>query len=122
MSINGKKIYEIGVFLDNNLNFTVRVFTWDLANDLHIWKNYKNPIILSNLIDKIIQFQICEGSHNAKVLQLDQQHEVPKFQDSLIYYIKIHENCENFPYRCAKCQIPISALTPSKLKIKQCQK
>ena len=91
MSINGKKIYEIGVFLDNNLNFTVRVFTWDLANDLHIWKNYKNPIILSNLIDKIIQFQICEGSHNAKVLQLDQQHEVPKFQDSLIYYEKIHE-------------------------------
>ena len=38
-----------------------------------------------------MQFQICEGSHNAKVLQLDQQHEVPKFQDSLIYYEKTHE-------------------------------
>ena len=39
----------------------------------------------------MIQFQICEGSHNAKELQLDQQHEVPKSQDSLIYYEKIHE-------------------------------
>ena len=37
------------------------------------------------------QFQICEGSHNAKVLQLDLQHEVRKFQDSLIYYEKIYE-------------------------------
>ena len=48
-------------------------------------------IILSNLIEEIIQFQICEGSHNAKVLQLDQKHEVPKFQDSLISHEKIHE-------------------------------
>ena len=38
-----------------------------------------------------MQFQICEGSHNSKVTQLDQHHEVPKFQDSLIYYEKIHE-------------------------------
>ena len=38
-----------------------------------------------------MQFQICEGSYNTKVSQLDQQHEVPKFQDSLIYYEKIHE-------------------------------
>ena len=38
-----------------------------------------------------MQFQVCKSSHNAKVLQLDQQHEVPKFQDSLICYEKIHE-------------------------------
>ena len=38
-----------------------------------------------------MQFQVCRGSRNAKVLQLDQQCEVPKFQDSLIYYEKIHE-------------------------------
>ena len=88
MCINGKKNHVFGVILDSNLNFTVRGFTWGLENDLHIRKNYENPtkhIILSNLIKEIKQFQICEGSHNAKVLELDQKHEVPKFQDSLIY-------------------------------------
>ena len=50
MSINGKNIHEIGVFLDSNLNFTIRVFTWGLTNDLDICKNYKKPIILSNLV------------------------------------------------------------------------
>ena len=50
MSINGKNIHEIGVFLDSNLNFAIRVFTWGLANDLHICKNCEKPIILSNLI------------------------------------------------------------------------
>ena len=29
---------EIEVFLRSNLNFTVRVFTWDLANDDNICK------------------------------------------------------------------------------------
>ena len=51
MSINGKNIHKIGVFLDSNLNFTIRVFTWDLVNDLHICKIYEKPakyIILSN--------------------------------------------------------------------------
>ena len=41
MSIDGKNIYEIPemrVFLDGNLNFRIRVFTWGLANDLHICK------------------------------------------------------------------------------------
>ena len=42
MSNNGKKIHEIGIFLDRNLNFTIRVFVWSLANDLHICKNMKN--------------------------------------------------------------------------------
>ena len=56
MFITGKTTHGIGVFLESNLNFTIRVFVWGLANDLHICK---------------IQFQICEGSHNAKVLQLD---------------------------------------------------
>ena len=32
MSMNGKNIHEIGVFLDSNLNFTIRVFTWGLAS------------------------------------------------------------------------------------------
>ena len=44
-----------------------------------------------------MQHQICECSHNAKVLQLDQQHEVPKFQNSLVYYaIATWKNCEFF--------------------------
>ena len=42
MSIN-EKHSEIGVFLDSNLSFTIRKFTWDLADDLHICKkNVKN--------------------------------------------------------------------------------
>ena len=38
-----------------------------------------------------MQFQICEDNHNAKVLQLDLQHEILKFQDSLIYYENIRD-------------------------------
>ena len=53
MSVNGKNIPEIGVFLDSNLNFTIRAFTWGLANGLHINRYYeKNTkhIIMFNLI------------------------------------------------------------------------
>ena len=42
MSINGKHS-EIGAFLDSNLSFTIRIFTLDLANDLHICKKYEKP-------------------------------------------------------------------------------
>ena len=44
MSIIGKSIYKIPkmwVFRDSNLNFTRRVFTWGLANDLHMCKKYE---------------------------------------------------------------------------------
>ena len=41
MSINGKNIHDIGAFLYNNLNFTIRIFIWDLANDLHICRKKK---------------------------------------------------------------------------------
>ena len=54
-SINEKNINEIGFFLDSNLNFTIRVFTWGLTNDLHLCKKYEKPakhVILSNLIFK----------------------------------------------------------------------
>ena len=36
-----KNIHDIGNFLGGNLNFTIRVFTWGLAND-HICKKLKN--------------------------------------------------------------------------------
>ena len=40
-----KKPSENGFFLDSNLSFTIRVFTWGLANDLYICiKNvYQKP-------------------------------------------------------------------------------
>ena len=67
--------YEIGVSLESNLDFKIRVFIWGRANDLRLCKKYGKPItyiILYNLIKEIIQFQICEGSsRNAKLLQLD---------------------------------------------------
>ena len=53
MLINGKNIHEIGVFLDSNLTFTIMVFIWGLADDLHICRKHEKPakhIILSNLI------------------------------------------------------------------------
>ena len=58
MLINGKNVHEIPeieVFLDNNLNFTVKVFTWGLASDHDICKKYVKPkhakrMILSSFI------------------------------------------------------------------------
>ena len=41
MPINGKNIYEIRIFLDSNLNFIIKVFTWGLTNDLHRYTKYK---------------------------------------------------------------------------------
>ena len=38
-----EKHYEIGLFLDSNLSFSIRVSTYGLANDLHICKKYENP-------------------------------------------------------------------------------
>ena len=41
MSINGKNIHDIGAFLYSSLNFTIRIFIWDLANDLRICRKKK---------------------------------------------------------------------------------
>ena len=68
------------------ISFTIIGFTWGLANDLHICKKYEILAKHSNFIQEIIQYQMCVGNHNTKLLQLDQQHEVPKFQNNLIYY------------------------------------
>ena len=45
MGKNLEKPSENGFFLDSNLSFTIRVFTWGLANDLYICiKNvYQKP-------------------------------------------------------------------------------
>ena len=53
MSVNRKNIDKIGVFLDTYLNFTIRIFAWDLVSNLHICKKFEKPakhITLSNLI------------------------------------------------------------------------
>ena len=47
---NVNEIPDIEVFLGSNLNFTNRVFPWDLANDDNISKNN----ILPNLINSKI--------------------------------------------------------------------
>ena len=70
-----KEIPDIGVFLDRNLSFIIRVFIWDLANDLCVCKKkYGKPAKHIDLIWEIwqiIQYQLWKGSHNVKVLQLD---------------------------------------------------
>ena len=47
---NVNEMHKIEVFLGSNLNFTLRVFTWGLANDGDIYK--KN--ILTNLINNTL--------------------------------------------------------------------
>ena len=42
---NVNEIHEIEVFFRSNLNFTTRVFTWDLANDNNIYKKLFCPIL-----------------------------------------------------------------------------
>ena len=63
-----------------------------------------------------MQFQICEDNHNAKVLQLDLQHEILKFQDSLIYYENIRDKIVKVFIQMCKmlniyCKIHISVMT-----------
>ena len=51
MSVNGKNIHEIlviGVFVDSNLNFTIRIFTFGVTNDLQTCKKYAKPAKLIN--------------------------------------------------------------------------
>ena len=57
LSISKKNVIEIHeteVCIDSNLNFTIRVLTWGIANDNHICKKKHDKlakrIILSNLI------------------------------------------------------------------------
>ena len=97
MSINGKNIHEIpetGVFLDSILNFTIRVFT--CGPKMIFAKKYEKPGLCLIGCVKIIQYLICEGSHNSKILQLEKQHEAAKFQNSLIYCFFI--NVQNVKY------------------------
>ena len=64
---------EIKVSINSNLNFTMWVFTWGLANDHDIHKKYETiakSSTLSNLISEITQFnQTWKGGHNEKSLQ-----------------------------------------------------
>ena len=93
MSINGKIIHEIP-----ELEFFLTVI-WILQSEflLGVWqmifmyaKKYEKTAKHISYLIKEIQNQICAVSHSAKVLQLAQQHEVLKFQNSLVYYA-IHE-------------------------------
>ena len=58
LSIDGKnynnEVPGIKVFLDSNLSFTVRIFTWGLVPDLDVSKKYEKHAkpILSNLIQE----------------------------------------------------------------------
>ena len=57
--IKGKSFSETP-FPGSNLNFTIRVFTWGLANNHDICERYAKPaknIILSNLILDIINLK-----------------------------------------------------------------
>ena len=75
---NVNEIPKIEVFLGSNMNFTIRVFTWDLAND----DNICEKSILSNLINNPINWNDTIsnlwGQSNEKILQLTEQRIVPQ--------------------------------------------
>ena len=75
-------------------------------------------IILSHLMYKIIQYQVCEGCHNEKVLKLTEQPLFPKFVNAFIYlaiYEKIVKkqsiDLQHVIYIYIYYQLPISAPT-----------
>ena len=77
--INKKNVNEIPgfeVFAGSNLNFTIRISTWDLAYDDNICTN-----MLSNLINNTINWNNTISDlwrqSNEKLLQLTEQHVVP---------------------------------------------
>ena len=75
---NVNEIPKIEVFLGSNMNFTIRVFTWDPAND----DNICEKSILSNLINNPINWNDTIsnlwGQSNEKILQLTEQRIVPQ--------------------------------------------
>ena len=102
MSINAKNILRLEFFL---------TIIWILQSDFLLGvyqmifiyaRKCKIPaehvILICSKNDTLWNLR---GSHNTKLLQLDQQHEVPKFQSSLIYYA-IHEIIVEFFYRFVK--------------------
>ena len=72
------EIPGIEVFLDSNLNFTVRVFTWlssKWSSYMHQnMKNLQNKSVCLILIWEIIQHKTFSGIHIEKVLELIEQH------------------------------------------------
>ena len=79
-------------------------------------KKYEKPGFCLIGCVKIIQYQICEGSHNPKILQLEKQHEAAKFQNSLIYCFFI--NVQNVKYILSDTYFCPNS---NKLKIKRCK-
>ena len=104
-----KNIHGIGVFLDSNLNFTIRVFIWGLANDLDIWKKMKTlqkRIILSNFDLRNNTISNLSGQSQCK--SIANRLTTLKFQSpkKVWFTMKIYRKKnfrESFFYRCAKC-------------------
>ena len=66
-----KKCYwniKTEVFLGSNLNFTIRLFTWGLANDDNIWKEKHSVHLVNNTINWNNTVSNLWGQSNEKVL------------------------------------------------------
>ena len=66
---NVNEIPDIEVFLGDNLNFTIRVFPWDLANDDNISTNNILPNLTNSKINLNNTISNMWGQSNKKVLQ-----------------------------------------------------
>ena len=77
-------IHDIPIFdmyIRNNLEFTIRVFAVCIPANHEIYMKFSKfvkNITLSNLVQEISQYCICEGIKNEKPFQYTNQHSAPK--------------------------------------------
>ena len=85
----------LDIYVRDNLEFTIHVFAVCIPANHEIYmkfsKSVKN-ITLSNLVQEISHYCICEGIKNEKFFQYANQHSVPKNFESKCYNaINIYE-------------------------------
>ena len=98
-------IPEIDIFIDSDLNFTIRVFAWCLEKDHEIYKKFDKSvkkITLSNLIKEIAQYHICMGIEIGNKLPSTDKHVVTKIFNPGLHNVTT-KKFETIYYRCPSC-------------------
>ena len=115
-------IHDIPIFdtyIGNNLEFTIRVFAVCIQANHEIYMNFSKSvknITLSNLVQEIGHYCICEGIKNEKNFQYTNQHSVPKIFNPNVTIPSTFYKILQHGYIFAK---PISAPTARNMKIQK---
>lgn len=97
---------ENEIYVDNSLQFTIRVFCWSLPISHEIYREYKqsvNNITLSQLIDLLAKFKLCQGTQFNNFTDF-YQHTIPKpftptnsnYKDPLVQTIYMRSNIASY--------------------------